>query len=483
MTCGICPTPATVALDEPYSILITGVGGTGVVTIGALLGMAAFIEGKGTLNLDMAGMAQKGGAVWSHIRIAAHQEQLFAPRIAEGEAGLLLGCDLVVSANTETLSKLRHGVTHAVVNSEESITSAFVRTFAQQAESGDLLKHPDPKFQTQSMSAQIVEAVGSDQADFVDASKIATALLGDSIATNTFMLGYAYQKGWLPVGKAALLQAIELNGTAVPFNLSAFDWGRCSAHDLPRVLRKLEAGKVQSPDRLLSQSLEETLARRMEFLTAYQNYAYAQRYRFRVEQFIKAETALFGQPGKLSASVARYYFKVLAIKDEYEVARLFTDGQFLEKIQAGFEGDYRLRFHLAPPLLNDNGSGREPKKRSFGPWMLQGFKLLARLKFLRNTWLDPFGRTHERKVERNWLASYERVLDEVLTGLTADKLSLAQELAELPDSVRGYGPVKERFLGHAEKRQAQLLEQWRNGPSVTFHDASQVTGKIAITQL
>ncbi len=221
----------------------------------------------------------------------------------------------------------------------------------------------------------------------------------------------------------------------------------------------------------------------MEFLTAYQNYAYAQRYRFRVEQFIKAETALFGQPGKLSASVARYYFKVLAIKDEFEVARLFTDGQFLEKIQAGFEGDYRLRFHLAPPLLNDNGSGREPKKRSFGPWMLQGFKLLARLKFLRNTWLDPFGRTHERKVERNWLAAYEEILDEVLAGLTAEKLALAQALVELPESVRGYGPVKDRFLGHAEQRRATLLEQWRNGSAGQFHDASQVNGKIAVTQL
>jgi indolepyruvate ferredoxin oxidoreductase len=477
------PTPATVALDEPYSILVTGVGGTGVVTIGALLGMAAFIEGKGALNLDMAGMAQKGGAVWSHIRIAAQQEQLFAPRIAEGEAALLLGCDLVVSANTETLSKLRQGVTHALVNSEESITSAFVRTFAQQAESGDLLKHPDPVFHTGSMSSQIAEAVGDAQAIFVGASKIATALMGDSIATNTFMLGFAYQKGWLPVGEPALIQAIELNGTAVPFNLAAFAWGRRSAEDLPRVMRKLEAGKVQNADRLLSQSLEETLARRVETLTQYQNKAYAQRYKQRVEQFMQAETALFGQPGKLSASVARYYFKVLAIKDEYEVARLFTDGQFLEKIQANFEGDYTLRFHLAPPLMNDNRTGSEPKKRSFGPWMLQGFKVLAKLRFLRNTVLDPFGYTHERKVERNWLANYETVLDELLAGLTADTFALALELAELPESVRGYGPVKERFLGHAEQRQVQLLEQWRNGSAGQFHDASQATRKIAITQL
>lgn len=272
----------------------------------------------------------------------------------------------MVSANSETLSKLRQGVTHALVNSEESITSAFVRTFALQAQSGDLQQHPDPLFHSHSMSAQIAEAVGPDRADFIDASKIATALMGDSIATNTFMLGYAYQKGWLPVGEAALLQAIELNGTAVAFNLAAFAWGRRSAQDLPRVLRKLQAGQVHAADRLLSQSLEETLARRVAALSAYQNPAYAERYRQRVGQFMAAETALLGQPGKLSAAVARYYFKVLAIKDEYEVARLFTNGEFLEKIRATFEGDYSLRFHLAPPLLNDNAGGRDPKNAASG---------------------------------------------------------------------------------------------------------------------
>lgn len=477
------PTPAVAALDEPYSILVTGVGGTGVVTIGALLGMAAFIEGKGTLNLDMAGMAQKGGAVWSHIRIAARQDQLFAPRIAEGEAALLLGCDLVVSANTETLSKLRQGVTHALVNCEESITSAFVRTFALQAQSGDLLKHPDPTFHTHSMSAQISEAVGPDQADFVDASKVATALMGDSIATNTFMLGYACQKGWLPVGEAALLQAIELNGTAVAFNLSAFAWGRRSAQDLPRVLRKLRDANVQNAERTLSKDLQQSVTRRVNALGAYQNAALGQRYQQRVKQFMAAEIALLGQPGALSASVARHYFKVLAIKDEYEVARLFTDGRFLQNIQAQFEGDYRLRFHLAPPVLNRTNPGAEAKKRSYGPWMLQGFKLLASLKGLRNTWLDPFGYTHERKVERAWLANYESILDELLAGLTPDNLALAQDLADLPDSVRGYGPVKERYLTHAYQRQAQLLEQWRRGPSAMFHDAAQGTGKIAVTHL
>ncbi|QUE77237.1 indolepyruvate ferredoxin oxidoreductase family protein [Stutzerimonas stutzeri] len=465
------PQPAPLALDEPYSILVTGVGGTGVVTIGALLGMAAFIEGKGALNLDMAGMAQKGGAVWSHIRIAAQQDQLFAPRIAEGEASLLLGCDLVVSANTETLSKMRQGVTHAVINSEESITSAFVRTFALQAESGDLEAHPDPRFQTANMAAQIREAVGDGQATFVDASKLATALMGDSIATNTFMLGYAYQKGWLPVGEAALMQAIELNGTAVEFNRNAFVWGRRAAVDLLRVQYKLEAGKLQNRDQQLSQSLEESIERRSSYLTDYQNAALAKRYLDRIEQFRTKETALVGLPGALTAAVAQYYFKVLAIKDEYEVARLFTNGDFLKKIEATFDGDYSLRFHLAPPVLSKAEPGTEPAKKSFGPWMLKCFKLLAKLKFMRNTWVDPFGYTHERKVERHWLQSYEELLDELLTAVTADNLSLAVKLAELPDAVRGYGPVKERYLSHAESRKSQLLTQLRSGSN--FYDASQ----------
>jgi indolepyruvate ferredoxin oxidoreductase len=478
------PTPAAPALEEPYSILVTGVGGTGVVTIGALLGMAAYIEGKGALNLDMAGMAQKGGAVWSHIRIAASQDQLFAPRIAEGETSLLLGCDLVVSANTETLSKLRQGVTHAVVNKEESITSAFIRTFAQQAESGDLEHHPDPAFRSEEMAAQIAEAVGERNAVFIDASDIATALMGDSIATNTFMLGYAYQQGWLPVSEAALLQAIELNGTAVAFNKAAFAWGRRAVVDLPRVKALLEAGKVSNPDRVLSQSLDEIIARRVALLGEYQDAAYGRRYLDRVQRFAAAESALLGKPGALTEAVARHYFKVLAIKDEYEVARLFTHGEFMKKIEATFEGDYSLRFHLAPPLLNDAGNGKQPKKRSYGPWMLKGFKLLAKLKFLRNTWLDPFGYTHERKVERNWLSSYEAVLDEVLARLDAGNLQTALELAELPDAVRGYGPVKDRYLAHAETHKTRLLAQLRG--ETQFHDASQTNdtpARIGVTQL
>ncbi|ENT8439833.1 TPA: indolepyruvate ferredoxin oxidoreductase family protein [Pseudomonas aeruginosa] len=475
------PQPLLPDLGQPYSILVTGVGGTGVVTIGALLGMAAFIEGKGVLNLDMAGMAQKGGAVWSHIRIAARQEQLFAPRIAEGEASLLLGCDLVVSANTETLAKLRQGVSHALINSEENITSAFVRTFSRQAESGDLLENPDPRFRSPEMAAQINEAVGAERAEFVDASAIATALMGDSIATNTFMLGYAYQKGWLPVGETALLEAIELNGTAVEFNRTAFVWGRRSAADSQRVHQLLAAGRVQSSDRQLSQTLDEIVARRTEILTDYQDAAYAERYRKRVERFSVAESTLNGQPGALTEAVARNYFKALAIKDEYEVARLFANDEFIRKIEATFEGDYHLNFHLAPPLLNKTAPGVEAAKRSFGPWMLKGLRLLSRFRRLRNTWLDPFARTHERKVERAWLESYEAILDEVLARFTADNLATALELARLPDAVRGYGPVKERYLAHAETRKTQLLARLRG--EAQFHDATQPTGMSALIQV
>ncbi|OQR36634.1 indolepyruvate ferredoxin oxidoreductase [Pseudomonas sp. Bc-h] len=480
------PAPLTQPLDQPYSILVTGVGGTGVVTIGALLGMAAFIEGKGVLNLDMAGMAQKGGAVWSHIRIAERQEQLYAPRIAEGEADLLLGCDLVVSANAETLVKLRQGVTHALINSEQSVTSAFVRSFARQAESGDLLSHPDPVFRTSDMSRQISEAVGAQGTVFIDASELATALLGDSIATNTFMLGFAYQKGWLPVGEPALMQAIELNGTAVEFNRMAFLWGRRAAVDMPRLVSRLEKLKVQGTDREVVQTLEQRIERRVDYLTNYQNGAYASRYRKGVERFIQAETALTGKPGVLTEAVARDYFKVLAIKDEYEVARLYSNGDFLKKVQAGFEGDYSLRFHLAPPLLHKVVDGLAPKKSSYGPWMMTGFKVLAGLKFLRNTWLDPFARTHERKVELQWLADYESVLDELLDQLSNDNLELAVSLASLPDAVRGFGPVRERYLTHARQRLAVLLEQWHGGDAQTAGAGAVIEvqpARIRVTQL
>ncbi|MFI8558217.1 indolepyruvate ferredoxin oxidoreductase family protein [Pseudomonas putida] len=468
------PEPQVKPVAEPYDILVTGVGGTGVVTIGALLGMAAFIEGKGTLNLDMAGMAQKGGAVWSHIRIAGDQGDLNAPRIAEGEASLLLGCDLVVSANSETLLKVRQGVTHALVNLEESITSAFVRTYAGQAETGDLQRHPEPDFCADQLKDQIREAVGQGNTQFIDGSYLATALMGDSIATNMFMLGYACQMGWLPVGYEALMQAVELNGTAVASNKAAFMWGRRAAVDLDKVKDLVERKQPTQGDLKLSQSLDEMVERRVAFLTEYHDARFAAQYYKRILTFKELEKRLFGQTGKLTEAVARNYFKVLAIKDEYEVARLYSRPEFLEKINAQFEGDFKLQFHLAPPLFSGG------KKSGYGPWMLRAFKLLASVKRIRNTWMDPFARTHERKVEVSWLHDYEGILSMLESGLCAQKYDLAVQLADLPDAVRGYGPVKDRYLANAKTRLGTLMTQW-NAP--VFSDAAAAAESKIVVKL
>ncbi|TWI52682.1 indolepyruvate ferredoxin oxidoreductase [Pseudomonas duriflava] len=464
------PEPVLASASEPYSILVTGVGGTGVVTIGALLSMAAYLENKGVLTLDMAGLAQKGGAVWSHVRIANHQEQLFAPHIAEGEVNLLLGGDLIVSANTDTLDKLRQGVTNALINSHESVTSHFVRTFAHQAASGDLTSNPDPQFQTQAMAAQLADTVGVDRTLFLDASRMATALMGDSIATNTFMMGVAYQKGWLPVSQDSLFQAIEMNGTAVDLNKKAFIWGRRAAVDQARVEQKVKEGSVVTASHQLSKTLEEVILRRVDDLTAYQNTAYAERYLDRIEKIKAADAALMGKPGELSDVVARAYYKALAIKDEYEVARLYTDGDFQRKIASMFEGDYTLNFHLAPPIFNKSKADEDPKKQQFGPWMMKGFGVLARLKGIRNTWLDPFARTEDRKRELRTLREYEANLDEILQLLTPDNYSLAVELAKLPLDIRGFGPVQERYLATAERKRAELLARLRQQAS--FVDAA-----------
>ncbi|WP_462402206.1 indolepyruvate ferredoxin oxidoreductase family protein [Pseudomonas sp. Marseille-QA0332] len=460
----LLPEPVLQPLRHPYDILVTGVGGTGVVTIGALLGMAAFIEGKGVVNLDMAGMAQKGGAVWSHIRIASQQADLDAPRIAEGEAKLLLGCDLVVSANSETLVKLRQNVTQALVNLEQSITSAFVRSYAGQAETGDLQRHPEPDLRADQLQEQIREATGPGNAEFIEASHLATALMGDSIATNMFMLGYACQKGWLPVGHAALMQAVELNGTAVAANKTAFTWGRRAAVDLARVTEKAASGPGAKGPSKLSETLQQIIERRVEFLTEYHDARYAERYRQRVLRFEALERRMFGQPGALSEAVSRGYFKVLAIKDEYEVARLYTRPEFLEKIASQFEGHYKLQFHLAPPLFSGG------RKSTYGGWMLRVFRMLAGLRRVRNSWLDPFARTHERTVELGWLREYEALLDDLENGFAPEHQALAVELAALPEAVRGYGAVKDRYLSKARERLRELSSRLH---APAFADAAE----------
>jgi indolepyruvate ferredoxin oxidoreductase len=457
------PEPALPRLDRPWGILITGVGGTGVVTIGAILGMAGHLEGKGVTGLDMAGLAQKGGAVWSHVRIAASPGQLWAPRIAAGEADAVLGCDIVVTVSEESLAKMQAGVTRAVVNSDIAVTSEFVRTVAQQAATGDLARYRDPQFPLGPMEDQIVDAVGAGNADFLDATRLATSLLGDSIATNMLMLGYAWQKGLVPISAAAIDRAIELNGAAVAANRAAFAWGRRAAHDLVAVAALAEPTGAVPEHRRLSTGLDEVIARRAAHLVAYQDEAYARRYTDLVARARAVETEAAPGSTRLTEAVARGWHKLLAYKDEYEVARLYTETGFRKQLEAMFEGDWTARVHLAPPLWAqiDPATG-EPRKRAYGSWMLHAMRWLAGRRRWRNTALDPFRYTEDRRIELRLVAEYSALMDEVLAGVDAATLDTAVELAALPLQIRGFGPVKARHLAHAKRREQELLEAFRS---------------------
>jgi indolepyruvate ferredoxin oxidoreductase len=454
------PEPTPVGLDHPYGILVTGVGGTGVVTIGALLGTAAAIEGRHACALDMAGLAQKGGPVWSHIRIAARQDQLFASRIAAGEADLVLGCDIVTAVSDESLAKMRAGYTSAVINSDFSVTSDFVRSFAAQARTGDVSHVHDPQFPKSAMEQQIEDAVGPGRMDAIGGTRIATALMGDSIATNLLMLGYAWQKGLVPLREASLMAAIEKNGAAVEMNKRAFRWGRRAAVDLAAVEAVARPVYPALSSRVLSDSLDSLIARRVTDLTAYQDRAYADRYAALVAKARAAEAAATPGHTAFSAAVARYLYKLMAIKDEYEVARLYTQTGFLDRVGSMFEGDWKLVFNLAPPIFahRDSVTGL-PRKREYGAWMLHVFRMLARLKGLRGTWFDVFGRTAERRHDRAILAEYEQLMTELCDRLTPQTHAVAVELAALPDAIRGYGHIRARHIEQATRQRQELLDQ------------------------
>jgi indolepyruvate ferredoxin oxidoreductase len=443
----VLPEPALPAIDRPYGIMVTGVGGTGVVTIGAILGMAAHLEDKGFSSLDMAGLAQKGGAVLAHLQIAATPQDIRTVRLGSGGAQLMLGCDLVVSASEKAMDTTRAGVTRALVNTHQQMT-------------GDFTRNADLAFPAQSLKRTVMKGVGDANAEFVEATRVATALMGDSIATNMFMLGFAYQRGLVPVSAHAIEQAIELNGAAVKMNQAAFLWGRRMAVDPATVERMIAPREAVAPARI-SESLDEMIQRRVEFLTAYQDAAYAQKYAALVERVRKEEQHKARGLSGLSEAVARYYFKLLAYKDEYEVARLYADPAFLEKVKAQFEGDYRLHFHLAPPLLAKRNDKGELVKREYGAWMFGAFKLLAKLRFLRGTALDVFGYSEERRTERRLIADYEKTVDQLLAQLTPDNHGLAMQIASIPEDIRGFGHVKARHLAAARQKQAKLLEAWR----------------------
>jgi indolepyruvate ferredoxin oxidoreductase len=447
------PEPKLPKIDRTYNIIVTGVGGTGVVTIGGILGMAAHLEGKGTGIIDMAGLAQKGGAVYSHMRIAERPEDIHAIRVAAGGADLVLGGDIVVAGNKKVLAAVKPGRTAMVVNTAEILP-------------GDFTRNADFSLPTERLKRAIIAAAGKEQSHFVDATRLATALLGSSLGTNIFLVGYAYQCGAVPLAAESIEQAITLNGEAVAMNLAAFHWGRRAALDPAAVEALVAPAPAERDDnRRLSQSFAETVERRVHFLTGYQNAAYAARYRAWVEKATIAEANKTpGQCG-FAEAVARYLFKLMAYKDEYEVARLYTDGTFLKQVSNELGGEnLRFEFHLAPPLLarRDPATGL-PRKMSFGPWMMNVFKILARMKFLRGTRFDPFGFSEERKAERRLIAEYETMLEELLAELSPDNHAVAVGLAAIPEKIRGFGHIKKHHLAAAKAEEAALLEQFRSG--------------------
>jgi indolepyruvate ferredoxin oxidoreductase len=440
-----------------WGIIVAGVGGTGVITIGQLLGVAAHLEGKGIVTQDAGGLAQKGGATWSHVLIAATQDDIRTTRVSMASADLVIGCDPIVVAGKETVMRMRLGRTHVALNSHSAPTAAFV-TNANWTNPGEVCL------------SEIGRAVGREHVGAFDADAIATQLLGDSIYTNPIMLGFAWQKGWIPLEFASLQRAIELNGVAIDNNKAAFAWGRQAALDWPAVQRLLNPGQVIAFTSSTKQTLDDMVVKRMDYLTAYQNKAYAAQYSRFVDQVRRAEEALADTTPKedsrinttlpLTQAVARYFFKLMAYKDEYEVARLHTDPDFLTLIEAQFEGSYQLHHHLAPPLWASRTANGELQKSRFGPWVQTAFRLLAPLKVLRGSSMDIFGYSQERREERALVQEYQEALLTILPKLTAENRNAALAFARLPEQIRGFGHVKARHVAATRPQWRALLEQF-----------------------
>jgi indolepyruvate ferredoxin oxidoreductase len=452
----VLPEPKLPSLDRPWSMLITGIGGTGVVTIGHLLGQAAHLEGKGAALIDMVGISQKNGAVVTHLKIALSPENIAAVRIAAGGTDLVLGCDLVTAASERVLNAASAARTHAVVNSFETMPADFthVRDFAIPGEQ---------------LASRIAASARERSCHSIDATSIASALMGDSIAGNLFLLGFAYQKGLVPINAGAIAEAVKLNGVSVKMNLDAFLWGRRAAVD-----EKAVRAIISRPDERKEEvTLDEVILRRTEELQRYQDAAFAESYRSFVGK-VRAKELEVGADLPLTEAVARNLFKLMAIKDEYEVARLYSDGTFQEQVRKRFDGKFSLNFHLAPPLLSriDARTGR-PAKIAFGPWTMTLFRLLAKLKGLRGTAFDVFGRSAERRKERALLASYKATVERLLPMLSKGNRAVIAEIASLPEQIRGFGPVKEASIVAAKAREVELLARLEQKSSGKLQAAAE----------
>jgi indolepyruvate ferredoxin oxidoreductase len=427
--------------------MITGVGGTGVVTIGALITMAAHLDGHSASVLDFMGFAQKGGAVLSFVRLAARRDLLNQARIDTQQADMMLACDMVVGASEAALQTLSRGRTRLVVNSHEIPTDVFVR-------------NPDANLHSAELLDKMRFAAGAEQLTTCDAHALAGRLLGDTLGANILLLGHAWQMGLVPVSLAAIEHAIGLNNVAVETSRLAFHIGRLAAAD-PTALTKVGAGiDVASGQAAVSDdSVASLIEARVQQLTAYQDTAYAASYRDLVARVMHAEQALPGSAPDLplTRAVALNYAKLLAYKDEYEVARLYSDGRFGASLAEAFEGDYRIQFHLAPPIFGGTDANGVPSKRVFGQWFRPVLRLLAAAKGLRGTPLDIFGYSDERRRERQLAADYAKNVDAALLRLDVTSLPVVLELVSLPEQIRGFGHVKLASINKVRERDAELL--------------------------
>jgi indolepyruvate ferredoxin oxidoreductase len=442
------PEPKLPALDKPFSMIVTGVGGTGVVTVSAVLCEAAHIDGKGVGSIDMTGLAQKGGAVACHLRIAARQDQISAIRVGVAGADAVVGCDLVTTGTNKILETVRKGETQVTLNTHEQLN-------------GDFARDADLRLPALRIKQAVEERAGARNVRMLDAHELSVRLFGDSIMSNMLMLGYAYQLGHVPIRAAAIETAIELNGAQIELNKRAFRFGRLAAHDAKALEGLLGENKAAAGAAALP--LDEAIAKRKTELAAYQDEALAERFAARVARIREVEAKQAPGRGGLTEAVARGYHKLLAYKDEYEVARLFTTEDFKRSLESQFEGDYKLHFHLAPPLIarKDKTTGK-PRKIELGSWMMPAFRLLARMKGLRGTSLDLFGYTAERRMERRLIGEYEAVLDEIERKLANANHAICVELASIPERMKGYGHVKHANVEGAKKREADLLRQLRS---------------------
>ncbi|MNS53839.1 NADH-dependent phenylglyoxylate dehydrogenase subunit gamma [compost metagenome] len=468
---GALPHPAPHAWTGPYDLLVTGVGGTGVVTVGAVIAMAAHLEAKSASVLDFMGFAQKGGSVLSFVRLADTPERLNQVRIDTQQADAILACDVVVGASADALQTVRHGRTRVLANIHEIPVA-------------ESLRNPDADLHVDLLLEKMRFVAGEEQVETFDAQSLAEEFLGDTLAANIVATGYAWQRGLVPLSLEALMHAIELNGVAVAANQSAFSLGRLAAGD-PAALDQLRAAPVEAAAHQVDdRPLETLLADARRHLTGYQSAAWAARFEQRIRALQAVESALQGGDASLpfTRNAARSLLKLMSYKDEYEVARLYTDGAFLQKLKDQFEGDLKLEFHMAPPLLSRPAHGQAPAKVRLGAWMLPAMKWLAHGKRLRGTPFDLFGHTAERRTERALIDHFDRLLQEMATALTPDNQPTAARIAALPLSVRGFGHVKLANLDAARLREAELLHRFapsRYAKPVDAPGAGQIRG-IAI---